>query len=147
MTLNLSTCIACKVPSIRNMVGFINETNLFPKRQSFFVEDVVLQCESVSMKTKLSGLCKTRWEWHTCYETFYEFYKYICLCLEATVDPSTHVELNLNNGTWEWDSECKVKAQGLLHILKSSQNVMTLLIAKNFLEKVKSIAVKLQKKG
>ena len=48
------------------------------------------------MKTKLSGLCKTRWvERHTCYETFYEFYKYICLCLEAIVDPSAHSELDL----------------------------------------------------
>ena len=148
--LNLSIASACKIPSIRNMVGFINETYLFfdlsPKRQRFF-EHVLTKCASESMKTKLSGLCKTRWvERHTCYETFYEFYKYICLCLEAIVDPSAHSELDLNDGTWEWDSETKIKAQGLLQVLKSSQNILTFLIAKNVLEKVKPIAVKLQKR-
>ena len=145
--LNLSVAAACKVLSIRNMVGFINATYLFfdlsPKRQRYF-EHVLLQCASVSMKTKLSGLCKTRWvEQHTCYETFYE---YICLCLEAIVDPSAHTELNLNDVTWEWDSESKVIAQGLLQVLKSSQNIMTFLIAKNVLEKGNPIAVKLQKR-
>ncbi|KAL5463414.1 hypothetical protein EMCRGX_G032308 [Ephydatia muelleri] len=96
------------------------------------------------MKTKLSGLCKTHWvERHTCYETFY---KYVCLCLEAIVDPSAHSELDLNDGTWEWDSETKIKAQGLLQVLKSSQNILTFFIAKNVLEKVKPIAVKLQKR-
>lgn len=45
----------------------------------------------------------------------------MCLCLEAIVDCSAHAELNLTDGTWEWDSESKVKAQGLLQVLKSSQ--------------------------
>lgn len=63
--------------------------------------------------------------------------------MEAIVDSSAHAELNLNDGTWEWDSEGKVKAQGLSQVLKSSQNIMAFLIAKNVLEKVKPIAVKL----
>ena len=62
------------------------------------------------------------------------------------MDPSAHSELDLNDGTWEWDSETKIKAQGLLQVLKSSQNLLTFLIAKNVLEKVKPIAVKLQKR-
>ena len=74
------------------------------------------------MKTEFSGPFKIHCvEQHTCYETFYEFYKYMCLCLEAIVDCSAHAELNLTDGTWEWDSESKVKAQGLLQVLKSSQ--------------------------
>ena len=59
------------------------------------------------------------------------------------MDPSAHSELDLNDGTWEWDSETKIKAQGLLQV---SQNILTFLIAKNVLEKVKPIAVKLQKR-
>ena len=66
------------------------------------------------------------------------------------MDPSAHSELDLNDGTWEWDSETKIKAQGLLQgllqVLKSSQNILTFFIAKNVLEKVKPIAVKLQKR-
>ena len=70
------------------------------------------------MKTEFSGLFKIHCvEQHTCYETFYEFYKYMCLCLEAIVDRSAHAELNLNDGTWKWDSE----STRLLQVLKSSQ--------------------------
>ena len=43
------------------------------------------------------------------------------------MDPSSHSELNLHDGTWEWDSESTVRAQGLLLVLKSSQNIMTFL--------------------
>ena len=36
------------------------------------------------------------------------------------MDPSAHSELDLNDGTWEWDSETKIKARGLLQVLTSS---------------------------
>ena len=48
--------------------------------------------------------------------------------------------------TWPWDAEIKVRAQGLLHSLKSSQNIVAFIVAKNVLEFLKPLAVKLQKK-
>ena len=45
--------------------------------------------------------------------------------------------------TWPWDAETKVRAQGLLHSLKSSQHIVAFIVAKNVL---KPLAVKLQKK-
>ena len=73
-------------------------------------------------------------ERHTCYETFYELYVYICCCLEAIINPSaSYPDKNLDQN-WDWDSDSKVKAQGLLHSLKSSQNIVAFLVAKNALE-------------
>lgn len=47
---------------------------------------------------------------------------------------------------WDWDCKSKVKAQGLLHSSKSTPNVVAFLVAKNALEFIRPIAVKLQKK-
>ena len=84
-------------------------------------------------------------ERHTCFETFYELHVYICCCLEAIINPSVYPNKNLDQN-WDWDSDSKVKAQGLLHSLKSTQNIVAFLVAKNVLELIRPIAVKLQKK-
>ena len=47
---------------------------------------------------------------------------------------------------WDWDSESKVKAQGVLHSLISTQNIVEFLVAKNALQLIRPIAGKLQKK-
>ena len=141
--LNLSIASAYKVPT----VDVINETFKFfnsPKRQRLF-KHILDAFESDCTKSKLLGLFRTRWlEWHTCYETFYELYVYICCCLEAIINPSAYPHKNLDQN-WDWDSDSKVKAQGLLHSLKSTQNIVAFLVAKNALELIRPIAVKQQK--
>ena len=106
--LNLSIAGACHIPSIRNMIDVINEVFLFynssPKRQRFF-EHILEALGSESSKRKLRGLCQTRWvERHTCYETFYELYFYICCCCEAMINPSVNAEKHVQDG-WDWDSD------------------------------------------
>lgn len=91
-------------------------------------------------------MCKTRWvERHTCYETFYEMYTLICKCLEAILAPHDYPEMYTS---WQgvWDAESRTQAQGLLSSLVSFQTITALLIAKNCLESVRTIATKLQKR-
>ena len=131
------------------MVDVINESFKFfynsPKRQRF-LKHILDAFESDCTKKKPVGLCRTRWvERHTCYETFYELYLYICCCLEAIINPSVYPDKNLDQN-WDWDSESKLKTQGLLHSLISTQNIVAFLVAKNALELIRSIAGKLQKK-
>ena len=147
--LNLSVASACQIPLIGNMIDVINEAFLFfdnsPKRQRFF-ETILQALGSESKKVKLKDLCKTRWiERHTCYETFYDLYYFVCCCCEAIVYPEVYIENNVS-ADWDWDANTKVKAQGLLHSLKSGQQIISFLVAKNSLEFVKSLATKLQKK-
>ena len=145
--LNLSIAASCKHPPIRNMVDSINECFMFfdnsPKRQRFL--EKVSQQAATSLKQKLQGLCKTRWvERHTCYETLYELYEVVCSCLEAIVTPSQFEDI-YEGGTWSWDRESRIKAQGLSHTLRSFEFIVAFLTAKNTLETVKGLATKLQK--
>lgn len=147
--LNLSIASACKIPLIRNMINVINDVfchfNNSPKRQRFF-ENILQALGSEIKKQKLKGLCQTRWvERHTCFETFYDLYFFVCCCCEAIVNPTVYAEKGLE-ADWHWDSETKVRAQGFLHILKSGQHIIPFLVTKNALELLKPIAVKLQKK-
>ena len=76
--LNLSIASVCSIPVIKNMIGVINEVYPFlsPKRQNYF-EHISIQHST----TKIKGFCKTRWvERHTCFETFYDLYMFICSC-------------------------------------------------------------------
>ena len=64
-----------------------------------------------------------------------------CCCLEAIIillyfqiKIWTKIEIGIP----------KVKAQGLLHSLKSTQNIVSFLVAKNALELIRPIAIKLQ---
>ena len=81
--LNISVAAACRLTSVRNTIGTLNETFLFfhflPKRQRFLGE-VLKKCGTTSRKEKLKGLCKTRWvERHECYETSYELFEDVCM--------------------------------------------------------------------
>ena len=147
--LNLSVAAACRLTSVRNMIGTLNETFLFfhfsPERQRF-LEQVLEKCGSTSRKEKLKGLCKTRWvERHECYETFYELYEYVCISLEVIVDRESHPHV-YSSLSFTWDRETKTKAQGLLANLKTFGFISTFLITKNSLGTLKPIAAKLQKK-
>ena len=147
--LNLSVAAACRLTSVRNTIGTLNETFLFfhfsPKRQRF-LEQVLEKCGSSSRKEKLKGLCKTRWvERHECYETFYELYEYVCISLEAIVDHESHPHV-YSSLSFTWDRETKTKAQGLLANLKTFGFIFTFLITKNSLGTLKPTAAKLRKK-
>ena len=72
-------------------------------------------------------------------------YYFVCCCCEAIVYPEVYIENNVS-ADWDWDANTKVKAQGLLHSLKSGQQIFSFLVAKNSLELVKPLATKLQKK-
>ena len=172
--LNLSIVSACKLPSIRNMIDVLDSVflffNLSPKRQRLF-ERVLDLNKNKSKVTKLKGLCKTRWvERHTCFETFMELYSSIVITLEALLDPDSfedvyrikkHDAANIADSAeeeeaaetdhekfelWTWDRETRVKAQGLLTSLKTSEHIVAFCVAKNALEVLKPLASKLQKK-
>jgi hypothetical protein len=68
--------------------------------------------------------------------------------LEALLDPSSFEEVydnEENGGVWDWDRESRARAQGMLAALKSSENIVSLIVAKNALEVLRPITVKLQK--
>ena len=51
-----------------------------------------------------------------------------------------------SDGSWSWDRETKVKAQGLKAALTSFQTLAVFLITKNILDEVKTLASNLQKR-
>lgn len=61
------------------------------------------------------------------------------------INPLVYHDKDIDS-TWEWDSETKTKAQGLLHSLKSISFISSFISVKNILEILKPLAVKLQKK-
>ena len=68
---------------------------------------------------------------------------FICSCFEAIVDPNVYSDMNIDTN-WEWDSETRTKAQGLLHSMKDPKILVAFIVTKNVLEIIKPIAVKLQ---
>lgn len=100
-----------------------------------------------SSHSKLPGLCKTRWvERHTCYAVFHEMYEVLVTFLDAILSPQDYPELASQEGNWNWDTDTRLKAQGLKASLSSFQTIATFIITKNVLDEVKSIASKLQKR-
>ena len=145
--LNLSIAHACKLPLVRNMVDGINSTYIFfessPKRQQYF-EDVLSHQETESSRTKLLGLCKTRWvERHTCFNSFYSMYDSIVKCLQYMLNPTLDDHLQVS---WTWDAQTKITAQGLLSTMTSFQFLVTFICVKAVLETVRPLASKLQKR-
>ena len=144
--LNLSLASACQVQEIRNLIGTINEAYLFlsnsPKRQRFFEKILEVYLPTCS-RTKLVGLCKTRWvERHTCFEVFLEMYVAYVTFLDAMLHPHQHPDL----GTWDWDKDTLAKAQGMMAALTTFQNIAVFIITKNTLDIVQVLSIKLQKR-
>ena len=148
--LNLSIAASCQVQEVRNLISLINESYLFlsnsPKRQRLF-ELTVSEFLPYASANKLPGLCKTRWvERHTCFEVFLEMYEALVTFLDAIMLPSEYPHLASSDGSWNWDAETKVKAQGLKAALSSFQTIAVFIIIKNVLDEVKTLAAKLQKR-
>ena len=64
--------------------------------------------------------------------------------MDAIEIPSYHLELS-PNGNWNWDSETRVKVQGLKAALSSFQTLTVFSVTKNVLDEVKLLAAMLQK--
>ena len=121
--LNLSNAASCNVQEVRNLLSIINEVHYFlfhsPKRQGMF-ELTVKKVLPFSTHSKLPGLCKTQCvERHTCFEVFLELYEPPITFLDAILSPRDYPELLSSEGSWNWDSETWVKAQGLKASLSS----------------------------
>ena len=94
---------------------------------------------SVSSHSKLQGLC--RWvERHIRFEVL------LITFFDAIVSPKAYPQLTSSHGAWNWDSETKVRAQGLKAALSAFQTIRTFLITKNILNEAKSLSAKLQKR-
>ena len=148
--LNLSITASCAVQEVRNLIAVVNEAHLFlsksPKRQKMF-ELTVTNLMPTSSHSKLPGLCKTRWvERHTCFDVFLELYEPLVTFLDAIMSPHQYPELQSSDGDWKWDSETRVRAQGLKASLSSFQMIATFIITKSVLDEVKSLSSKLQKR-
>ncbi len=72
-------------------------------------------------------------------------YEVLFTFLDAILSPQDYPELVSQEGSWNWNSDTKTKAQGLKNSLSSFQTIATFIITKNVLDEVKSIASKLQK--
>ena len=87
-------------------------------------------------------------ERHTCYDTFYDMYEFLCESLEAVLlNPFGYHDI-YGEVAWtgSWDQDTRTKAQGLLTSLTSSHNIIAFIITKNVLENVRPVASKLQKR-
>ena len=74
-------------------------------------------------------------------------YEVLITCLDAILCPHEYPMLVSSDGSWNWDRETKVKAQGLKAALTSFQTLAVFLITKNILDEVKTLASKLQKRN
>ncbi|KAL5516510.1 hypothetical protein EMCRGX_G001862 [Ephydatia muelleri] len=63
-----------------------------------------------------------------------------------SLDSSLIRELVSSAGSWDWDQDTIVKAQGMKSALSSFQTIAVFIITKNILDMVKSLAIKLQQK-
>lgn len=79
-----------------------------------------------------------------CFDTMYEMFGAICSTFEYMLDPNS-MEIDNDDIPVEWDRETRVKAQGLLSVMKSSSFFVAFVTAKNLLEIIKPLTVKLQK--
>ena len=102
--LNMSICQAYKTPEISNLIGLINDVYLFfsnsSKRQRFFENILNIQrvISADTKRTKLKGLCKTRWvERHECLENFCEMLPSLLACWREMNFPGTYLEDETRN--------------------------------------------------
>ena len=75
--------------------------------------------ENCQVYAKLAGLNGTLAM--KCFMSFTNTFVYIWKLLWILA--SAHAELNLNDCTWEWDSESKVKVQGLLLVITEYNDI------------------------
>jgi hypothetical protein len=73
-------------------------------------------------------------------------YEVLVTFLDAIMLPHEYPYLASSDGSWNWDTETKVKAQGLKASLSSFQTIAVFIITKNILDEIKALAAKLQKR-
>ena len=62
------------------------------------------------------------------------------------MSPCEYPQLSCDDGSWNWDTETRVQAQGLKAALSLFQNLAVFVITKNVLDEEKSLSAKLQKR-
>ena len=82
----------------------------------------------------------------TCFEAFSEMYVALITFLDAIMSPQDYEDLQSTEGSWNWDKDTKVKAQGLQAALSSFQTIAVFVTTKNMLSEVQALAAKLQKR-
>jgi len=130
-------------------MSVVNETFLFfhlsSKRQRF-LDTVIPVHAPETRRTKILGLCKTRWvERHTALESFEELYECLAVTFEAILHPQNHPEIPQVD-TWNWDTETTTKTRGLLASMMNFQNIVSFLVLMNCLHPLSGLASKLQKR-
>jgi len=148
-SLNLVICHSSKIQAVKNMIDNCQQAFLYfhnsPKRQRF-LEHIIQRLCPPTKKTKINGLCKTRWvERHDTFSTILELYPYLVktweqICLPTEDDD----EIYPNGNNWNWDSESRSTANGLKYIFTSFENVVAFLLSKELLEPIRPIAECLQ---
>ena len=76
---------------------------------------------------------------------FLEIDEALVTFLVAILSPHEYPDFPSTTGSWDWDNDTRVKAQGLRAALSSFQTITVFMITKNTLDLVKILAVKFQK--
>ena len=70
-------------------------------------------------------------ERHTCFDVFLEIYDALVNFLDAILYPHEYPDLPSTTGSWDWDNDTRLKAQGLKAALSSFQTITVFMITKN----------------
>lgn len=115
-----------------------------PKRQRFLEHVIGCSCPAAK-KTKIKGLCKTRWvERHATFDTILELYPYLVKTWDEVCCPSTCEQLYPDGNTWKWDSDSRSAANGLRHTFCGFEHIVAFMVSKQLLEPIRPIAECLQ---
>ena len=147
-SLNLVICTSSQIQAVRNMMDSCQQAYLYfhnsPKRQRFLEHIIAHYCPT-SKKTKINGLCKTRWiERHNTFTTILELYPYLIKTWDQMCYPSDDEELYPDGNNWNWDSESRSTANGLRYTFSSFEHLIVFLLSKELLEPIRPIAECLQ---
>ena len=147
-SLNLVLCKSSQITAIRNMFDSCQQAYLFfhnsPKRQRFLEHVISCQCPATK-KTKINGLCKTRWvERHTTFDTILELYTYLIETWNEICYPSNCDKLYPDGSNWKWNSETRTAANGLRYTFVEFEHIVVFMLVKQLLEPIRPIAECLQ---
>ena len=136
--LNLCVVAACKVPSVRNMVGILEQVCLFfmmsPKRHAELAHHISNLPEGETNRMKLVNICKTRWVARI------ESFEVFLSVLPAVVE--TYEAISTNN-TASWNSESSTKATSLLLSITQFEFLLSLVVVDACLGYTKGLTVAL----
>ena len=133
---------------MKNMIDHCHQAYLFfrnsPKRQHFFEHVIKCLCPE-SKRSKINGLCKTRCvERHSTYNSIFKLYPCLVRTWNEICHPCDDGSLYNEINDWNWDSESRTLANGLLNIFVSLQHTIVFMLAKELLEPIGPIAECLQ---